>query len=179
MPTEWIMVSSAAEVALVGRGHERMWPPVDLQAGPRQYVTSYPLHIFEMCIPLAFPVLALRESVSPSELCMWLNPVKASMYKLFRFWQAGMETSLPSKFPCLLKLPAPNPEWTASFCSFSLLSVYRDQFTNQQLFGEHWWRTKRFSWFMPRIYPHTSCQTSLSPIFQSLCFSLMTSQPSY
>ena len=127
MPTEWIMVSSAAEVALVGRGHERMWPPVDLQAGPRQYVTSYPLHIFEMCIPLAFPVLALRESVSPSELCMWLNPVKASMYKLFRFWRAGMETSLPSKFPCLLKLPAPNPEWTASFCSFSLLSVYQSQ----------------------------------------------------
>ena len=41
--------------------------------------------------------------------------------------------SLVSKFPCILKLPPTNLEWSASFFGLSLPSMYGGQFLNQQL----------------------------------------------
>ena len=44
-----------------------------------------------------------------------------------------LETSLVSKCFCLLNLPPPSLEWSASFFSLSMPSVYRSQFVKQQL----------------------------------------------
>lgn len=73
-------------------------------------------------------------SLRPSGLDMWLTPFRP-LCKLLRFWWAGAElylshswSSLVYKFPCVLKLPPANPEWSAFSFHRSLPSVYRGQF---------------------------------------------------
>lgn len=75
-------------------------------------------------------------------LCFWtwLRP----LCKLLRLWQVDVERNVLSRFPYLLKLPPPNLK--SSFFGLSSLPV-GGQFTNQQLFGEHWCRTE-LSWWL-------------------------------
>lgn len=70
--------------------------------------------------------------------------IESQLRPLYKFKMAGgrrrdsvvwwpLETSLVSKCFCLLNLPPPSLEWSASFSSLSMPSVYRSQSVKQQL----------------------------------------------
>ena len=79
-------------------------------------------------------------SLRPLGLYMWLNPIKASIYT-FKNLVGGCEvlpilwlprTSLMHKVSCLLKLPPPNLDWSASSFGLSMPCMYRGQFMIQR-----------------------------------------------
>ena len=65
-----------------------------------------------------------RVLLIPLRWYSWLDPVKASIYtfKILMDGYRDLPLQLPktSKFPCLLKLPPANLEWSASFLHLSL-----------------------------------------------------------
>lgn len=88
----------------------------------------------------------------------WLHPGKASVWTL-RIPAGGcrdlLSWGLTWQFPCLIKLPAVNPEWCASFFGLRSPSVYKGQF---QISPEvpRWWNKR-----------DTPCFTSMA--FDKFC----------
>lgn len=111
------------------RAHDCLNP----QTGPGHLEDSpSPTLVFEMYVLPIVPILDATSGTQPWErnvllrpsgLYLWLNPVKAFIQTLKIL--AGrcrdllvlqpLKTSLIHKFPCLLKLPPTNLEWSASF----------------------------------------------------------------
>ena len=132
---------------------KRTWPPIDSQSGPRQLEVSHPLpcpcKVYSTQVPSThhshsqscFKDAALREQCVIWDhldgICDWtqLRPLYTLLNSGGQGWRAHLvatKFSLVCKFPCLLNLPRTNLEWSASFFSLSLPSMYGGRFMNQQ-----------------------------------------------
>lgn len=123
----------------------RTWPPTDLWVGPRQlkalHLLACPQNVHSAHCSHSqscFKDTALKEEcvVEPIWWVYVTEPSKG-FYLTFKILVGGLrhlyflqlpKTSLLCKFPCLLKLPPTNLEWSGSFFILSLISTYRGQF---------------------------------------------------
>lgn len=123
----------------------KMWPPVDLWTGSWQSEVPHPLPCPWNVASAFFPCSPRLPQGHSLEILMWCwdrldgicEPIQLRvLYKLLSFGRqvqrstvfVPLKTSLVYKFPCLLNLPPTNLEWTASFLSLSLPSLYGGQF---------------------------------------------------
>lgn len=110
---------------------ERLWPPVDLRAGPRQSEAPHPLPVLGMCVVstvliagAVFKDAALRVMCKAS--IQTFKILSGGCRDLLILWPS--KTSLVMNFSCLLNLPPTNLELSASFFHHFLPSVCGNQF---------------------------------------------------
>lgn len=114
-----------------------MWPPIDLQAWPGAIRSSLSLPVLGRYAPPTMPTVGslCKNRDERVRFCetIWTEYVseafKASTEtKILGCGHRGLlESSMGTKFPCLLKLPRSNVEWPASFLQLSLPSLYWNQ----------------------------------------------------
>lgn len=130
-----------------GRAEEKPWALAvkrsrweDVTVRPSSWIRacggSSPFPAFGMCILPTIPIARAFWRTQLWERNVWVDCDWTSwklLYRLVRFGHSsgggdllvlqGCETSLKCRFPCLLKLPSPNLEWSASLPSLSWPSL--------------------------------------------------------